>query len=171
MGAKIATIVLAMLATWPAARLSDRCGRRPLVAAGGLLGAVGTLVLVFSHYQPLPSEPLEPLGGVLRAPALAVQAMLVGLLIGVGLGAFLSVDWAFITDVIPSPQAGLFMGFSNIATAGSGILARFVAGFLLDGFNAGPHILGLPGGYPVIFGVFGAWMVAGSLLVFKVRVR
>jgi len=71
--------------------------------------------------------------------------------------------------VIPPDEAGRFMGFSNIATAGSGIIARLSAGWLLDYFNAGPRILGLPGGYPVIFGIFAAWMIAGSLLVLKVR--
>ena len=60
---------------------------------------------------------------------------------------FFSVDWAFIQDVIPAKEAGLFMGFSNIATAGSGIIARFVGGFLLDPFNHGPQILGLPGAF------------------------
>jgi hypothetical protein len=60
------------------------------------------------------------------------------------------------------------MGFSNIATAGAGIIARFVGGFLLDPFNRGPHILGLPGGYPVIYTMFCAWLVIGALLILKV---
>jgi MFS family permease len=81
---------------------------------------------------------------------------------------FFSVDWAFIQDVIPADEAGLFMGFSNIATAGSGIIARFVGGFLLDPFNAGPRIFGLPGGFPVIFLVFSAWLLIGALLILKV---
>ena len=102
-------------------------------------------------------------------PGLAAQAVILGFAIGVGFGSFLSVDWAFITDVIPADEAGRFMGFSNIATAGSGIIARLSAGWLLDYFNAGPRILGLPGGYPVIFSLFALWMIAGSLLVLKVR--
>jgi MFS family permease len=162
-------IGLAILVTWPAARLSDRVGRRPLIVAGGVCGAGGTLFLAFSRHQWLPDGLLAPLAAALGVPDLAAQAMLVGLLIGVGFGSFLSVDWAFITDVIPPDQAGLFMGFSNIATAGAGIVARAVAGVLLDAFNAGPPILGLPGGYPVIFGIFFVWLVAGTLLVLKVR--
>src|SRR5207302_9806472 len=42
-------IAVAALVTWPASRLSDRTGRRPLIFAAGLFGAAGTLVLVFSH--------------------------------------------------------------------------------------------------------------------------
>ena len=162
---------LAILITWPAARLSDRVGRRPLIVAGGLLAAAGTLILFFGGYRWMPEALLAPLSAAIGLPEIVVQTLLGGMLIGAGLGSFLSVDWAFITDVIPLDQAGLFFGFSNIATAGSGVIARFVAGFLLDHFNAGPHLLHLPGGYPVIFGVFVVWLLIGTLLILKVPER
>ncbi len=161
-------VALAILVTWPAARLSDRIGRRPLIVIGGLLAAAGTLILLFGGYRWMPGGLLTPLAGVLGLPDVVAQALVAGMLVGAGLGAFLSVDWAFITDVIPRDQAGLFFGFSNIATAGAGVIARFVAGFLLDRFNAGPHLLNLPGGYPVIFGVFVVWLLLGTLLILKV---
>jgi MFS family permease len=104
-------------------------------------------------------------------PELAAQATLTGVAIGLGLGVFFSVDWAFIQDIIPPHEGGLYMGFSNIATAGAGIIAVFLGGPLLDGFNAGPRILGLPGGFPVIFALFGAWFVVGSLSILKVPER
>jgi MFS family permease len=161
-------IISAFAVSLPAARASDRFGRRPFILVGGLLGAAGVLMLVFSHYELIPPRVVEPLADALNVPDLAAQATLVGVLIGIGYGLFFSVDWAFIQDVIPSAEAGLFMGFSNIATAGSGIIARFVGGFLLDPFNAGPRILGLPGGYPVIFSVFCACLLIGALLILKV---
>jgi MFS family permease len=160
-------IVSAFLIVWPAARVSDRLGRRPFILIGGLLGAAGVLMLVFSHYQMVPSLLLEPLARTLKVPTLAAQATLVGILIGVGYGLFFAVDWAFMQDLIPAGEAGLFMGFSNIATAGSGIIARLVAGPLLDPFNH-YKILGLPGGYPVIFSIFFVWLLAGALLILKV---
>jgi len=161
-------IITALLVSLPAARLSDRIGRRPLIVAGGLLGAAGMLVLVFSHYELIPAPLLQPIASALHVPVLAAQATVVGILIGIGYGLFFSVDWAFIQDVIPPGEAGLFMGFTNIATAGAGIIARFVGGFLLDPFNAGPKLLGLPGGYPVIFTVFFIWLLLGGLLILKV---
>ena len=164
-------IGLGILATWPAAKISDRTGRRAVVAGSGVLGAAGVLVLVFSRFAWAPEVVLAPLAAALKVPQPVAQTVLAGVLIGIGFGSFLSVDWAFITDVIPLTEAGLFLGFSNIATAGSGIIARFVAGLLLDRFNAGPPILGLPGGYPVIFSLFVAWLLLGSALVFKVRRR
>jgi MFS family permease len=161
-------IVAAFLVSWPAARASDRFGRRPFILVGGLLGAAGVLMLVFSHFQLVPSQLVEPLARTLKVPPLAAQATLVGVLIGIGYGLFFSVDWAFIQDVIPAEEAGLFMGFSNIATAGSGIIARFIGGFLLDPFNHGPKLLGLPGGFPVIFSVFSVSLLVGALLILKV---
>jgi MFS family permease len=162
-------VLVGLLVTWPAAKLSDRFGRKRIVFGGALIGAAATTTLIFSHYQLLPSSLLDPFANWLHVPPLAAQAVCVGFFIGIGFGSFLSVDWAFITDVIPSGEAGRFMGFSNIATAGSGIIARLSAGWLLDQFNAGPRILGLPGGYPVIFSIFVAWMVLGALAVLRVR--
>ncbi|MBO0690968.1 MAG: hypothetical protein J2P40_15550, partial [Candidatus Dormibacteraeota bacterium] len=123
-----------------------------------------------SGYEWLPRPLLEAAGSFLQVPPLASQALLVGLLLGPGIGVFLSVDWAFLADVVPPEEAGLYFGFANIATAGAGVIARFVAGFLLDAFNAGPRVLHLPGGYPVIFAVFFVWVVAGTLMVRRVRV-
>jgi MFS family permease len=157
--------------SWPASRVSDRTGRRPLIFAAGICGAVGAMVLVFSHYQWVPAVILGPLASFLKVPQLAAQATLVGLIIGVGLGVFFSVDWAFIQDIIPPHEGGLYMGFSNIATAGAGIMALVFGGPLLDLFNKGPRILGLPGGFPVVFALFMVWFVIGSLSILKVPER
>ena len=163
-------LLLAILVTWPAARLSDRIGRKPLILVGGVLAIAGMLILLFSGYRWMPDALVAPVAAVLAIPPLAAQTLGAGILIGIGFGAFISVDWAFITDVIPtSDQAGLFFGFSNIATAGAGVIARFAAGLLLDHFNAGPHLLNLPGGYPVIFGIFVVWLIVGTLLILPVR--
>ena len=164
-------IGVAALVSWPASRLSDRSGRRPLIFAAGLCGAVGSLVLVFSHYQWVPGSIVGPLASFLKVPDLAAQATLTGLVIGIGLGVFFSVDWAFIQDIIPAHEGGLYMGFSNIATAGAGILAVAVGGPLLDFFNHRGLILGLPGGFPVVFALFVVWFVVGSLSILKVPER
>ncbi|MDQ6773007.1 MAG: MFS transporter [Candidatus Dormibacteraeota bacterium] len=164
-------VLLAILVTWPAARLSDRVGRKAMIVGGGVIATVGMLMLLFSGFSWLPEAILAPLAATLHVPAGVAQTFPAGALIGIGLGAFLSVDWAFITDLTPPGQAGLFFGFSNIATAGAGVIARFVAGFLLDHFNAGPKVLGLPGGYPVLFAMFTGWLVLGTILVLPIRQR
>jgi len=165
------SIGVAALITWPASRFSDRIGRKPLIFTSGLFGAAGTLLLVFSHFLWVPEGLLSPLARLLKVPDLAAQATLSGLVIGLGLGVFFSVDWAFIQDIIPPNEGGLYMGFSNIATAGAGIIAVFIGGPILDTFNAGPRLLGLPGGFPVVFGLFVVWFVIGSLSILKVPER
>jgi MFS family permease len=111
----------------------------------------------------------SPLASLLDVPRGLAQVLCFGVLIGAATGSFLSVDWAFTIDVIPRDEAGRFLGFSNIATAGAGIIARFIAGPILDHFNAGAHILGVLGGYPVVFGMFAVFFFAGGFLVLPVR--
>lgn len=161
-------VVLSILVSYPAARISDRWGRKPMVIVCALLGAVGALGIVFSRSTLLPSAMTSGVASLLGIPAGLAQVLWFGVPIGVGIGCFLTVDWAFMIDLIPADEAGRFLGFSNIATAGSGIIARLVAGPILDHFNAGARILGEPGGYPVVFGMFVVYFVVGMLLVLPV---
>ncbi|MGH7608324.1 MAG: MFS transporter [Candidatus Dormibacteria bacterium] len=142
----LAVVVLcAVVVTLPAARLSQRVGRRVLVRVAAWLGAAGTLLLI-------PATSL-------------VWVYVVGILVGSAFGILLSVDWAFVADLAPKGQSGRYMGISNLATAGSGILATVIAGPLLDFGNGLRH----NAGYPMIFGFFAIALVLGGWLVWKVR--
>ncbi|HVA22513.1 MAG TPA: MFS transporter [Candidatus Micrarchaeia archaeon] len=142
----LAVVVLgALVVTLPAGRLSQRLGRRAMVRGAAWLGAAGTALLI-------PATTL-----------LMVYA--VGILVGVAFGALLSVDWAFVTDLVPPAEAGRYMGISNLATAGSGILAVTVAGPVLDAVNGAHHNLG----FPVIFAFFSGCLLCGGWLVGRVR--
>jgi len=103
--------VTAGLATLPAARLSDRLGRKPMIYAGIGVGIIGII-------------------GVAAAPSFEV-ALAALVLVGVASGAFLAVDWALMTDIIPKATTGRYMGISAVATGIAGPLGRFVAGPLL----------------------------------------
>ncbi|MHB8507244.1 MAG: MFS transporter [Candidatus Dormibacteria bacterium] len=162
-------IVFALFASYPAAALSHRVGRRPLIAASGVLGALGTVGMVLSPYRLLPLALTGPLGHALGVAPQLAQGLLFGLLVGVATGSFISVDWAYLCDVIPEDEAGRFLGFSNIATASSGIIARFIGGPIIDIFNSRGHILRQPGGYPVTFGVYVGFFIMGTIAVFRVR--
>jgi MFS family permease len=161
-------VVMAIGVCYPAGRLSDRWGRKPMVIVCAVLGALGALGLVFSHYALLPGAMTAPVASLLSIPRGLAQVLWFGVPIGIGIGSFLAVDWAFMVDLIPPAEFGRFLGFSNIATAGSGIIARFIAGPVLDHFNAGGHILGELGGYPVVFGMFVVYFVVGIFLVLPV---
>jgi Na+/melibiose symporter-like transporter len=161
-------ILLALLVSYPAAALSHRIGRKPLIIFSGLIGAVGAVGLMLSPYLFLPGVLLAPVAALLHLSANLSQALYCGMLVGIAAGTFLSVDWAFLCEVIPMNEAGRFLGFSNLATAGSGVLARLVGGPLIDIFNARGHILGQPGGYPVTFSVYVAFFLLGTLAILKV---
>ncbi len=138
----LATIV----ATLPAARISDRVGRKPVIWAACAVGAAGMLVLA--------AAPI---------PAVAVPG---AVLVGLGAGTFLSVDWALMTDLIPKASAGRYMGISNVATATNGLVAGAIGGLLVDAF----YSLGDPGAGPrLAFLVAIASYGAGALLLRDVR--
>jgi MFS family permease len=100
-----------MISTVPSAKLSDRIGRKPVIYAACVIGAVGMLV-----------------AGL--APSITV--FVVGaILMGVASGTFLAVDWALMTDIIPKAASGRYMGISNIAVAAGGPLASVIGGVLL----------------------------------------
>jgi MFS family permease len=104
--------LVSAVTTYPAARLSDRFGRRTVILAACAIGAVG-------------------LAGAAVAPSVGVA---IGFLVlfGIGTGAFLSADWALMTDVIPKDATGRYMGILNVGTAAAGPLALATGGVLLD---------------------------------------
>jgi MFS family permease len=110
-----ATVVVAGmsgLASIPGARLSDRYGRKRIIYAGMVLTAIGLLGLALA---PTPE----------MAVALFVPA-------GVGIGAFLSVDWALMTDVIPKHTSARYMGILNAGTAMATPVFLIVGGLTMD---------------------------------------
>lgn len=139
-GNLFALIAIAIaLVVYPAGVLSDRWGRKGLVVVSGLLGAVGTLLMI--------------------SAANLTQVFVYGGIIGVSIGIFLSVNWAWATDLIPAEGGGRYLGVSNLATAGSGVLAA-AGGFLLDYFNAqSPNL-----GYSALFTSAAACYLVGTFL-------
>jgi MFS family permease len=140
-----------------------------LIVLSGILGAIGTVGLIAAPYPLLPDLATAPVASLLGVPPTLAQALYFGILVGLAAGIFLSVDWAFMVDVIPHEESGRFLGFSNIATAGSGVLAGFIGGFLIDAFNARGQLLGQPGGYPVTFAVYTVFLILGILAILKVK--
>jgi MFS family permease len=162
-------VAVSAIASLPAGKLSDRFGRRGLVVLSGVLAFTGFAGLVSSHYVWVPSSILQPIANSLGVPPGAAQAILYGLPIGLGLGTFMTVNWAQMTDVIPQSLSGAYMGFFNIATAGAGVLIRLTGGVMVDFFNAHGMVFGLKAGYPVLFAFCGLLTLAGGLVVLKTR--
>jgi MFS family permease len=137
-----------LLATIPAARLSDRVGRRPVIWGATAVGAVGIL-------------------GVALAPT---PALGIALLIpfGMATGAFLSVDWALMTDVIPKHTAGRYMGILNVGTAIAGPLFIAFGGTLMDFVGA---MMGAPYGPRATLLLALIWLAGAAVALIPVDPR
>ena len=121
-GLTLVTVAAALPAGWAA----DRWGRLPLMAAGALLSAAGTLLLALAG----------------SAPAI----FLCGTLMALGTAAFTGANWALAADLAPPAEAGRFLGLANVGTAGAAAAAGLV-GPLIDRANtAAPG-----GGYVALF--------------------
>jgi MFS family permease len=73
------------------------------------------------------------IGLVVAALAPSPPVLVLGvLLLGMGAGTFLAVDWALMTDIIPKASSGRFMGISNLAVGLAGPVAALLAGPIID---------------------------------------
>ena len=129
-------------ATVPSARISQRVGRKPVIYAAAGLSTVGMT-----------------LAALAPGPLFVVAA---AVLIGVGAGSFLSVDWALMTEIIPRASSGRYMGISNVATATNGVVSILIGGLIIDAFTrAGAEELGPR----AAFLLAPIWFAIGSLLL------
>jgi MFS family permease len=122
-------------------KLSDRFARRKVfVSVSGIVMAVATGLLGI-----IPTWPV----------ALAAAAIL-----GLGFGVFVAVDYAVMTEVLPSyDDSGRDLGVINIAAALPQVVAPLVAAVLVS----------TAGGYPALYLVAAAAVLAGAVLVSRIR--
>jgi MFS family permease len=109
--ALVVTAIVTALSTIPSARISDRIGRKPVIYFAAAIGATGTTIIGLTDSLPV------LIAGVA--------------LLAVGSGAFLAVDWALMTEVIPRSASGRYMGLSNIVEATNGPVATAAGGLVL----------------------------------------
>ena len=143
----LAVLGIGMLASvYPAGRLSDRIGRKPIIISSGLIGAAGILMLLLG-----PSYGYILVGGALQ---------------GIAAGSFMSSNWALATDLVPKSEEARYLGLTNLATAGGAALARAI-GPAIDFFNGyGPGL-----GYKFMLLVCLVYFIAGSALIVKIKRR
>lgn len=133
----------------PTGILSDRISKKLLVAISGVLGAIGAFLMIFAD-----GRTLLMLGGF------AITDLLVfGSIVGLSAGIFLSANWALATDLIPVEESGRYLGISNLATAGAGVIAG-IGGPIRDVM-----------GYTALFLSACVCYVVGTLLLAKVHDR
>jgi MFS family permease len=144
--AGIFTIVTALPGGW----LADRFGDRLLVGISGLVAAVGAFILVSTIW--IPSQAL---------------IYLAGCVIGLASGLFMTINWALGTELAPAAEAGRYLGISNLAGAGAGMVGAGIGGLLADYLNS--YRPGL--GYFAIFACYGVLFMLSIVSLRWVRVK
>jgi len=135
----ITSLISALAAGW----LSDRFGRKRMVYfSGGFMALVG-LIFVLTHSLPI----------------IFVAAAIFGL----GYGAYISVDWALVADVLPSRRNyARDMGVWNISQSLPQVIAPIIGGPLLDHFTRIGHPIV---GFQVLFSMAIVYCLIGTVTV------
>jgi MFS family permease len=134
-------LVFTLVATVLGGRASDRSGRRRayVAFAASLQSVASFLLTVFPSY------------GV----ALVGAAFL-----GAGYGAYMSVDQALVTAVLPDAATrAKDLGIMNVGSVGPQALAPLAASLIINEL----------GGYSVLFAASGVTTVLGALAVYRIR--
>jgi MFS family permease len=120
--------------------ISDRIGKRKMIVtiSGALMGTAALLLTFVETWD---------------------AAMVAAVLFGAGFGAYLAVDQALITQVLPQAKdRAKDLGIINIAIVGPAALAGAISAVLVS-----------VGGYPALFGATAVVAAIGSVLVWKIK--
>jgi len=139
----LTSLVSALAAGW----LSDRFGRKRIVYISGTFMALVGLIFIVTQSLPI----------VLAA----------GAIFGLGYGAYVSVDWALVADVLPSHHNyARDMGVWNISLSIPQVIAPVIGGPLLDSFtHSGQPVLG----FQILFAMSIAYCIIGTITVRYIR--
>jgi MFS family permease len=137
----IFTLISALVSGW----LSDWVGQKRLLYLSGLVAALATFALL----------------GTVFVPRLEL-IYVIGSVLGIATGLFMTTNWALGTRLVPPAEAGRYLGVSNLAAAGAGMIGSGIGGPMADYLNQG-----VPGlGY---FAVFAGYGVLFLLSVVSIR--
>ena len=138
--------------------ISERIGRKKVVYVSNVVIAAMCLLLILCRTLP--------------------QALIVGVLFGLGYGAYISVDWALGTDVLPTKRdSGKDMAVWHISMTLPQAITPLIAGyFLLGAFGSstyrsgGEMVRSYPhGGYALVFAMAALFFVLGAVFLRNVK--
>ena len=127
--------------------LSDRFGRKRMVYISGCFMALVGLIFIVTQSLPI--------------------ILVAGAIFGIGYGAYVSVDWALVADVLPSHKHyARDMGVWNISLSLPQVIAPIIGGFLIDYFTrTGNPILC----FQLLFAMSIAYCLIGTVTVRFIR--
>jgi MFS family permease len=139
--------ITSLISSFAAGWFSDHFGRKRLVYISGFMMAFVGVIFILTH-----------------SFTIIIAA---GALFGLGYGAYQSVDWAMVADVLPSHKnSARDMGVWNIALSLSQVIAPELGGPIRDSFvRAGNPVLG----YQVLFIIAIVYCVIGTITIRFIR--
>lgn len=149
----IVMTITATLSTTVSGWASDRIGRKRLVyIAGTFMAVVGAAFVLAPYIVPGHVLPL----------ALGAAAVF-----GLGFGAYISVDWALVADVLPSQATfARDMGVWNIGITIAGATGAIIGGWLL---TIGRNLVNPTFGYTLLFAGFVFFAVLGTVTIRNIK--
>ena len=135
----VSLIIFALLGGW----LGDRFGHIRMHYVAGGIATLGSLLMLFA-----------------RTP---LTLLIFGSVFGIGIGLFLTANWALASLLAPPGDAGKYLGLTNIATAGSAAVGRLLGPLIDLANNARP---GENLGYTGLF-LFGAVCSLASIFLIR----
>lgn len=149
----MAMLLGAVVSAILAGGLSDRYGRKLMVYISGALQALVAIVILASNQFDI--------------------VVLMGIVFGLGYGAYQSVDWALASDVLPSKEDfAKDMGVWHVAMTLPQVLGLLLAGRLFDHFQAMQRAQGVAApvlGFVVLFSMAFLFFLLGTVLVRQVK--
>ena len=140
-------VACSLVGTVPAGIIGDRVSKKSIIYIALSLVALGAVVLVF----------LTQL-----TPVFAVSVV-----IGIGWGAYYSVDWALATNLLPPGRAGALMALWNLGTSAPQVAAPIIGGLLVDKLGAATGDFGFA--YRTLFALVATFVVLGAIALSFVR--
>lgn len=137
----ISTVFVAI----PSGILADKLGSIPLLGVAGLASMSGSLMLLLGYSK--------------------TQLLISGILLGCGLGIFVSSSWSLLTNIIPQASEGKAFGISNVAT----VIASATGRLWGPAIDLGNHLLGQNNGYHIALLFSITCFAAGILILIPLR--
>jgi DHA1 family multidrug resistance protein-like MFS transporter len=134
-------------ASWLAGRVSDKIGRKPMIALGGIGARISTIVL------PLTSD--------------INQAVIVMSLRSIGFNLLMPASRALRADIVPAESRGKIFGMFTTAFTAGGIVGPIVGTWLYDIYRFETvNILGFPfPGYGISFLIYSIIGITSVILI------
>ncbi len=138
------TVITALPGGW----LSDRYGHKRMIGLSGMVAALGSFLLL----------------GSIWAPNLGLSYA-AGAILGLATGLFMTANGALGTALVPPDEAGRYLGVSNLAGAGAGMIGSGLGGPVADYLNTI-----VPGmGYFILFACYGVLFLLSTVSLRGVR--